>query len=51
MEPGEDGLMQAYLELLEIHKPPVTITKQPTFNKRDFYPLKPYGIKVLFPII
>jgi D-alanine-D-alanine ligase len=48
--PGEDGLMQAYLELLET-KPHVT-TKQLTFNKRDFLSvLKPYGIKVLFPII
>jgi hypothetical protein len=24
---GEDGLMQAYLELLEIHKPHATIIK------------------------
>jgi hypothetical protein len=44
--------MQAYLELLEIHKPHVTITKQPLPSTKDFLSvLKPYGIKVLFPII
>jgi D-alanine-D-alanine ligase len=48
--PGEDGLMQAYLELLEI-KPHVTITKQPYLQQKRFLSvLKPYGIKVLFPI-
>jgi hypothetical protein len=43
--------MQAYLELLESCKPPVTITS-PYLQQRDFLSvLKPYGIKVLFPII
>jgi D-alanine-D-alanine ligase len=32
--PGEDGLMQAYLELLEI-KPHVTITKQPLPSTKE----------------
>jgi D-alanine-D-alanine ligase len=31
---GEDGLMQAYLELLK--KPPVTITKQPLPSTKRF---------------
>ncbi|MEZ7498768.1 D-alanine--D-alanine ligase [Flavobacterium sp. Arc3] len=45
--PGEDGLMQAYLELLEIPQTSCDYYQSAlTFNKRDFLSvLKPYGIK------
>ncbi len=45
--PGEDGLMQAYLELLEIPQTSCDYYQAAlTFNKRDFLSvLKPYGIK------
>jgi D-alanine-D-alanine ligase len=45
--PGEDGLMQAYFELLEIpHTSCDYYQAALTFNKRDFLSvLKPYGIK------
>ncbi|MFT4983943.1 MAG: D-alanine-D-alanine ligase [Flavobacterium sp.] len=45
--PGEDGLMQAYLELLKIPQTSCDYYQAAlTFNKRDFLSvLKPYGIK------
>jgi D-alanine-D-alanine ligase len=45
--PGEDGLMQAYFELLEIPQTSCDYYQAAlTFNKRDFLSvLKPYGIK------
>ena len=45
--PGEDGLMQAYLELLEIPQTSCDYYQAAlTFNKRDTLSvLKPYGIK------
>jgi D-alanine-D-alanine ligase len=45
--PGEDGLMQAYLELLAIPQTSCDYYQAAlTFNKRDFLSvLKPYGIK------
>jgi D-alanine-D-alanine ligase len=45
--PGEDGLMQAYLELLKIPQTSCNYYQAAlTFNKRDFLSvLKPYGIK------
>ncbi|PKH68837.1 D-alanine--D-alanine ligase [Flavobacterium sp. ALD4] len=45
--PGEDGLMQAFLELLEIPQTSCDYYQAAlTFNKRDFLSvLKPYGIK------
>jgi D-alanine-D-alanine ligase len=42
--PGEDGLMQAYLELLEIPQTSDYYQAALTFNKRDFLSvLKPYS--------
>ncbi|OCB74847.1 D-alanine--D-alanine ligase [Flavobacterium crassostreae] len=45
--PGEDGLMQAYFELLQIPQTSCDYYQAAlTFNKRDFLSvLKPYGIK------
>ncbi|UFH34189.1 D-alanine--D-alanine ligase [Flavobacterium acetivorans] len=45
--PGEDGLMQAYFQLLEIPQTSCDYYQSAlTFNKRDFLSvLKPYGIK------
>lgn len=45
--PGEDGLMQAYFELLNIPQTSCNYYQAAlTFNKRDFLStLKPYGIK------
>ncbi len=45
--PGEDGLLQAYFELLEIPQTSCDYYQAAlTFNKRDFLSvLKPYGIK------
>lgn len=45
--PGEDGLLQAYFELLEIPQTSCNSYQAAlTFNKRDFLSaLKPYGIK------
>jgi D-alanine-D-alanine ligase len=45
--PGEDGLMQAYLELLKIPQTSCEYYQSAlTFNKRDFLSvLKPFGIK------
>lgn len=45
--PGEDGLMQAYFQLLEIPQTSCSFYQAAlTFNKRDFLSvLKPYGIK------
>lgn len=45
--PGEDGLMQAYFELLSIPQTSCNYYQAAlTFNKRDFLStLKPYGIK------
>ena len=46
--PGEDGLMQAYLELLNIPQTSCDYYQAAlTFNKRDMLSvLKPYGIKI-----
>ncbi|WP_413997765.1 D-alanine--D-alanine ligase [Flavobacterium sp. W1B] len=45
--PGEDGLMQAYFQLLEVPQTSCDYYQSAlTFNKRDFLSvLKPYGIK------
>ena len=45
--PGEDGLMQAYFELLGLHHTSCSFYQAAlTFNKRDLLSvLKPYGIK------